>query len=107
MDIENVCWEYNESACPWDSSEWGYIMTREMKDINAGEELFSYYWVKCVGRPGFVQAIFILHSRALEGRYCTRTTNILRKHMMLSNIVLVMFPCERQTQRYLFSVLNK
>ena len=43
-EIENVLWEYHDvDPRPWNKKEWGYVMTRSMKPIKAGEELFAYY----------------------------------------------------------------
>ena len=28
---------------PWNKKEWGYVMTRSLKPIKAGEELFAHY----------------------------------------------------------------
>jgi hypothetical protein len=45
-DIANVYWEYYNLPRPWNSKKWGYIMTMAMRDIAAGEELFTYYPMK-------------------------------------------------------------
>lgn len=41
--IGNAIWEYVSLPAPWNSKTWGYIMTVATRDIEVGEELFTYY----------------------------------------------------------------
>lgn len=41
--IANVFWEYCNLPRPWNKKKWGYTMTMAMRDIAAGEELFTFY----------------------------------------------------------------
>ncbi len=41
--IGNVIWEYVSLPTPWNPKTWGYIMTVATRDIEVGEELFTYY----------------------------------------------------------------
>jgi hypothetical protein len=45
-EIENVIWKYHDvDIRPWNKQEWGYVMTRSIRPIKAGEYLFAYYEV--------------------------------------------------------------
>ena len=39
----NVLWEYISLPTPWNPKTWEYIMTIATRDIDVGEELFTYY----------------------------------------------------------------
>ena len=41
--IGNVVWEFRMLPKPWNTKEWGYVITIASKDIKAGEELFAHY----------------------------------------------------------------
>lgn len=41
--IENVVWEFRMLPKPWNTSEWGYVITIALRDIKAGEELYAHY----------------------------------------------------------------
>ena len=41
--IANVLWEYVSLPTPWDPTNWGYVMTVATRDIEKGDELFTYY----------------------------------------------------------------
>jgi hypothetical protein len=41
--LGNVHWEYVSLPTPWNPKTWGYIMTIATRDIDVGEELFTYY----------------------------------------------------------------
>ena len=41
--IGNAIWEYVSLPTPWNPKTWGYIMTVATRDIEVGEELFTYY----------------------------------------------------------------
>ena len=41
--LGNVLWEYVSLPTPWNPRTWGYIMTVATRDIDVGEELFTYY----------------------------------------------------------------
>lgn len=42
-EIGNVVWEYREMPKPWNTEEWGYVITIATRDIKAGEELYAQY----------------------------------------------------------------
>lgn len=41
--IGNVVWEFRMLPKPWNTKEWGYVITIASRDIKAGEELFAHY----------------------------------------------------------------
>ena len=43
VHLENVLWEYVSLSIPWNPKHWGYIMTIATRDIDVGDELFTYY----------------------------------------------------------------
>jgi hypothetical protein len=41
----NVLWEFRMSPKPWNTLEWGYVMTIASRDIVVGDELYAHYYV--------------------------------------------------------------
>lgn len=44
-EIGNVVWEFRMFPKPWNTSEWGYVITIATRDIRAGEELYAHYFL--------------------------------------------------------------
>ena len=41
--LENIEWIFEPSASPWNAKQVGYIMTRTLRDILPGEEIYASY----------------------------------------------------------------
>ena len=41
--IGNVVWKFGMFPKPWNTKEWGYVITIVTRDIRAGEELYAHY----------------------------------------------------------------
>lgn len=42
-EIGNVVWEFCMLPKPWNTQEWGYVITIASRDISVGEELYAHY----------------------------------------------------------------
>ena len=43
--LENVEWIFEPTASPWSAKQIGYTMTRTLRDIMPGEEIYASYHV--------------------------------------------------------------